>query len=85
MKQWRSVGRFEAKTEDGQRVEVFYDRQIVDASTLDGRDERLGIGRLRTTKGQTLKPLGGGKFQIIETGESLSSQAQEAQAFEANA
>lgn len=69
------IGRFTAKYADGTEVTVHVIGRMVDTHTqLTPREKTIsGLSELRLADGEHVNKVGPGKYQIVESGEILTS------------
>ncbi len=69
----RRTRSFVAYREDGGEVTIDEFRDFNEVSTTDSIDEIPGMKMLMTNDGQHVNRIGKGKYQIVETGQILTS------------
>ncbi len=69
----RLKARFTAARRDGTTELLNVWVRDIDTSTLRGRSSVEGMPSIRTADGRSVNRLGGGRYQIVQTGEILES------------
>ena len=65
---------FNARTDDGQTIELMVHQDEIDAGTMDNPSAKIpGQKIILTVDGASVNHLDKGKYQIVQTGEILSS------------
>jgi len=68
---WTNTGHFPVATDDGRRLEVYEDTDMVDTTTTEGRSVTPGRKKLRLADGTSLTPNHDGTFRVFPHGPNV--------------